>query len=738
MIDHSRNLDFLDPPVAEDGSKVRELTPRPSLEELDRIVEGLPRGLDADHAAMLGASGIAPAVIAARGYRTIIAKSILERLGFQAWQSRIPALLVPLRNRDGLVVAIQIRPDRPRLDKGGKAVKYDSVMGAAHRVDFPSGLPLPDPGGEIWVTEGVKKADALASRGIYCLALPGVDAWSGIDAIKDLKSVEWTGRTVVIAFDSDVVTNPQVSKAREALAGFLRDRKASIQYLNLPTGPDGQKQGIDDYLAAGHMLEDVRRLVVAPPTTATPDPVSTEWMRHLDRTPTGRLIANSRTLGLILRNDPAFAALRFDEFSHLVRLGDLPIENSDVFRWAEYIETSYGRGSTVPRPSLREAAEAIGRERSFHPIRDWLDSLQWDGISRLGELFSVYYGSRKDEYSRAVGRNFLIGAVARIYDPGCKHDSMPILEGRQGIRKSSSIRALFGAEYFAEMKATPDSKDFDAALQGMWVLEFAELESLDRASIARIKVQLSTQSDWVRLSYRKDPQSYPRQCVFIGTTNDTEYLRDPTGARRFWPIRVLNIDLEGITRDREQLWAEAVHLYRAGATWWEVPEDKAREEQEARYQTDSWEEVIRDWLRGKSEVTTTEVLEECLKIERGRHDRLAQMRTGNIFRRLGWERIRVRRGNGLIWVYRPPDSVPTSEVGTNRNKVGTPNDDAIVPTVPTKNGDSTFSTLPENSTEKGRNSGNNPVLEQCSHLVPTSGGSGRLGTDDTDVWEEIE
>ena len=290
------------------------------------------------------------------------------------------------------------------------------------------------------------------------------------------------------------------------------------------------------------------------------------------------------------------------------------------------------------------------------------------------------------------------------------------------------------------MKAPPESKDFDAALQGKWILEFAELESLDRASVTRIKFQLSVQSDWVRLAYRKDNQDFPRQCVFIGTTNDSEYLRDPTGARRFWPIKVRVIDLEGITRDRDQLWAEAVHMYRAGATWWEVPEDIAREEQEARYQADSWEEIIENWLQGKSEVTTTQVLEECLYIERGRHDRLAQMRVGNIFRRLGWERIRVRRGEGRLWVYRPPDPVPTSEVGTGRAKVGTSNDDATGPTVPTQNGENTFPTLNNKSVEQGRDSRagrDNSAPEACSYLALPSGESDKVGTDDN-VWEEID
>ena len=732
LIDHARDLDALDPPVASDGGRIREMIPLPIPEDLNRIVEAQPRTLDSDHSTMLMDSGISSDVVAARGYRTIKEKSVLASLGFQVWQSRVPALLIPLRNREGDIVSIQIRPDRPRQDKTGKIVKYESVLGAGHRIDFPVCLQFPGAGGGVWITEGTKKADSLASRGIYCLALPGVDSWSGTEAINDLKGVDWRGRTVVIAFDSDVSINPRVGKAREALAGFLRDRKAFVRYLNLPSGPQSQKQGIDDYLAAGNTLDDVYALVRDPSSPSSPDPVSMAWADKLDRTPTRRLIPNSRSLGLILRNDPAGQTFRYNEFSCLVCLGDRAVEDSDLFRMAEHIETSYGCGCTVPVARIREAVEAVARERPFHPVRDWLSGLRWDRTARIDTLLPVFFGGQDDEDTRAVGKNLLIGSVARIFDPGAKLDTMVVLEGDQGSRKSSSLQTLFGADWVAEMKATPDSRDFEAALIGLWCIEFADLEGMGRTDRNRIKMQLSTRSDWVRLAYRRDPARYPRQCIFVSTANDNDYLRDPTGARRFWPVRCGKIDLESLDRDRDQLWAEAVHRYRAGETWWEVP-DQAKDEQEERYQFDSWEEIIAPWLTGRSEVTTTEILRDCLEILETRdHSHAAQVRIGTILKRCGWERVKVRRGPCLAWVYRPPEIVPNSGSGTHGNKLGTSSTDAIVPNVPVEISPQISPHFPNNSIENDGNIGTIQYQSHCSQLVPNPGSS------DSGTFREVE
>ena len=749
MSDHTRDLVALDPPVASDGSRIREMILLPTPEDLHRIVEALPQTLDSDHARMLDSSWISPEVVLARGYRTIRDKSILVSLGFQVWQSRVPALLIPLRNREGRVISVQIRPDRPRQDKTGKVVKYDTPMGAGHRVDFPAGRPLPEPGGEVWITEGVKKADALVSRGIYCLALPGVDTWSGSEAILDLKGVDWRGRSVVIAFDSDTASNPRVGKARDALAEFLKDRGAAVRYLDLPPSQYGQKQGIDDFLASGHTPPEIQSLISEPPGSAEKN--ESQWTKALVCSDRGIPRINAHNLSLILSNDPDIEGrVQYDEFSRNVTIDKCPCGVPERFRLAAQIERKYFDGA-VGDDLLSRAIETIAKDHPFHPVRDWLVSLKWDGRSRIDALFSNYFGSEDSEYTRAVSRNVLIGAVARIYRPGCKLDTMPVIEGPQGEKKSSAIETLFGSSWYSVSKAALDSKDFDQSLLGCWALEFAEMDKFSRADVARIKLQLSTAVDRIRLPYRRDFESFPRTSVFFGSINENEYLRDPTGNRRFWPIRVGRIDLPALFHEREQLWAEAVQRYERGEPWWNVPE-QAKDEQEARFQMDSWEEVIAPWLRNTlpKETTTTRVLEECLTIERGRHRREEQMRVGAILKRLGWERVRCRTPEGLEWKYVP---VPRHNVGTGGNEVGTLNTDAIVPTVPTsfqdkdppetvrhsnpllKRGDvhSPATLLKKVGTVgTGRN---NSVPEPCSQVVPTPNVLGGVGTTE---WQEVE
>ncbi|MGL3710496.1 VapE domain-containing protein [Leptospirillum ferriphilum] len=636
----------------------------------------------------------------------------------------------------------EIRLDAP-IGKTYRPI-HRSPNGTWKTGDPPGKLPLyqidklpADAKIQILIVEGPKCVEAARKLGFHVT--------TSSHGARSARKADWTPikdrRDILIWPDNDAPGQKYAENVRDILISVGVPREG-IRILDPERFALGEGEDIAEWVER-HPGE-TPDLAESSGRDDEPEQSNPDWISQLDRTPTGRLIPNSRSLGLVLRNDPAGQTFRYNEFSRLVCLGDRVVEESDLFRLAERIETLYGRGCTVPVARIREAVEAIARERPFHPVRDWLSGLRWDGTVRIGTLLPVYYGGRDDEYTRTVGKNLLVGAVARIYDPGAKLDTMVVLEGDQGSRKSSSLQTLFGADWVAEMKATPDSRDFEASLLGLWCIEFADLEGMGRADRNRIKMQISTRSDWVRLVYRRDPARYPRQSIFVSTANDNDYLKDPTGARRFWPVRCGKIDLEALARDRDQLWAEAVHRYRAGETWWEVPE-QAKDEQEARYQSDSWEEIIAPWLSGRSEVTTTEILRDCLEILETRdHSHAAQVRVGNTLKRCGWERVKVRRGSCLAWVYRPPENVPNPELGTHGNKLGTSCTDAIVPNVPIENAFSIsprFSKLFSNKSSEidnklgtdGNKSIPEPCSQPCSRLVPKSTPP-EMGT----TWKEIE
>jgi predicted P-loop ATPase len=208
----------------------------------------------------------------------------------------------------------------------------------------------------------------------------------------------------------------------------------------------------------------------------------------------------------------------------------------------------------------------------------------------------------------------LIAAVARIMEPGCKADHIVILEGEQGTLKSTALDVMF-RPYFSDDLSEFGSKDSRIEMNGVWCLELAELTSMRRADVERVKAFASRRIDRFRPSYGRHVIEAPRQCVLIGTTNGDSYLKDESGARRFWPLRCGRIDIDLLARDRDQLWGEATSLYRAGEPWWLTDLKDiaaARAEQDDRYIGDAWSDVIGAYVRDRDEVTVTEILAEAV------------------------------------------------------------------------------------------------------------------------------
>ncbi|MHB8372248.1 MAG: VapE domain-containing protein [Thermoplasmataceae archaeon] len=385
-----------------------------------------------------------------------------------------------------------------------------------------------------------------------------------------------------------------------------------------------------------------------------PDPeihADDSWTNLLLRSDKGALKVNSHNLLLVLQNDPAYRGkICFNMFSaeSVYRKGDLlePFTDASVILLAAQLEGKYPWGGAINPRSLDGIIDAVSRHTPIHPIRDWLDDLTWDGIERIEHLFIDFYGADDTPYVRSVGRNLMIGAVARILKPGCKLDTMPILEGKQGLMKSTSLKVLFGSDYAMEVKESPESKDFNQSMRGKWCLEFADLDTFSRAEVNRLKNQLSTQIDTYRASYARRSCDYPRQSFFVGTTNEDTYLRDPTGARRYLPVRCRSIDLKGLAASRDQLFAEAVQKFRNGIPWHVIDDpDQAVLAQEERYLSDSWEDYILPWLERPDsplQVSVSMVLEGALKIPGDKQDRSAQVRVGSILHRAGYRQVKGR------------------------------------------------------------------------------------------------
>lgn len=321
---------------------------------------------------------------------------------------------------------------------------------------------------------------------------------------------------------------------------------------------------------------------------------------------------------------------------------------------------------------VNQAALIVAERKMFHPVRDWLSSLKWDGTRRLVSLFPYYFRAVDTQFSREAGRRWLISAVARVWQPGCQVKYMPVLEGPQDLGKSTGIQALVGAQWFSDTGLMIGNKDSYQCLRGKIAHEWAELASFKSAKdIESLKGFISSPVDNYRRSYDDRNRDFPRQCVFIGTTNEERWLTDPTGGSRFWPIRCRgeHVLRDELAADREQLWAEANSDYHDGHKWYfDAKEEaglagEAREQQDARRDADPWTGIIAKWLEspsvpdqvsggrrvlhiGKHGFAGWDILTGALDLKRGECDRRYENRLGKVMLELGYDARQVRVDKG--------------------------------------------------------------------------------------------
>lgn len=315
-----------------------------------------------------------------------------------------------------------------------------------------------------------------------------------------------------------------------------------------------------------------------------------------------------------------------------------PWKDLDEMQLTLYMQRKLGL-ERISDDQVKKACFIFANRNIKNEPRDWMDSLVWDGKERIESLFPHYFGAEVNEYTVSVGRNFLLGMVARVYYPGCQVDYMPVLEGEQGFRKSTSL-LIIGGKWAAESTRSVLDKDFYLELQGKLLVIFNEMHNLSRAEHTVVKNMITTRHDRYRTPYGKLPQDYPRCGVFAGTTNEHSWLRDHTGDRRYWPIRTVGmIRTDELQADRDQLFAEAVQKIKAGNKWHLFPEALARKEQAERRQEDPWEETILQYISNMEKVSTEELYgPPCLDHPKARRTRSDALRIGQVMTALGWEK----------------------------------------------------------------------------------------------------
>ena len=392
---------------------------------------------------------------------------------------------------------------------------------------------------------------------------------------------------------------------------------------------------------------------------------------------------------LVLTEHPEWKGIiAFDSFKQAVttlrppptRENERPVNHSagewtdaTSVRTAAWLSQEYSNSFGVQ--TVDSAVSGIAEQNSIHPVRSYLKALKWDAKIRLPKLFASYFGADDTSYAEAIGVRFMISAVARVMDPGCKVDNLVVLEGPQGIGKSTAARVLAkNAEWFSDTGVVLGDKDSYQCLRGVWLYELAELASVRAVrDVERYKAFFSSPIDTYRPSYGRRNVQIPRQTIFIGTTNELEYLHDKSGNRRFWPVKCTRVDLESLRSDVDMLWAEAVTRYESREAWHVDTVDLAeqcREQQAEREQVDPWVQFVADWLAPEwpvirsgddyerinkvQGVTTADVLRGAIGMAKDRIDRAAETRAGQALRHLGWESQRFRLDGERVRKYFGP------------------------------------------------------------------------------------
>lgn len=540
-----------------------------------------------------------------------------------------------------------------------------------------------DPKKPVLIVEGEKAADAAqAIASAYVVV-----TWPG--GSKAVKKIDWSpiyGRSVLIWPDNDI----SGFDAAADIIEILKPHCQTIKTIKIPTGslPEGwdAADAVDDKWDGKRFIEWAKPLAVTVNIThnvtnntlnvsqttvnfsapeedhAVPsESMYAVWDRlGLALSQSGYPINNEDNVARIFEGTPILGErLWFDDFYNSVFIetknGGQELKDLDIFKLTMHLQRNYGM-SRISDATVRRALLILADRVHKNEPLDWMESLKWDGKPRIEAFCVTHLGAKSTPYVLAASKNFWISMASRIYNPGCIMRTMIILKSKQWAGKSTAF-AIIGGKWYAEALESIQSNNFLQSLHGKMLIEFADMSGMDRADVNRIKQVISCRMDRFRAPYDRVPNDHPRRCVLVSTTNEGNFLRDDTGGSRFWPIETGVIQHDKITADRDQLFAEAVHYFKAGAAWHIMPMEETEAIQESYRQTDEWETIIEEWLNKpglfNNETTVARVAFDCLKIPVDKLDKSTQIRIARNLTTVGWEKHQKREGDKVVKVWRP-------------------------------------------------------------------------------------
>ncbi len=547
----------------------------------------------------------------------------------------------------------------------------------------------------IEVTEGAKKAGCLLTHGYISICLTGV--WNGkekqkLKAIPTLAPFLTNGRPIHLVFDADIVVKHQVQEALK-YAGYLAQKQGCIVGVATWELADDNK-GVDD-LIVNHGLEAFEEVM----DNLIP---YKQWLKSLERQ-----LSNSdiQAKTLDTKNLLEYVSNKYRDRLKLNELKQrVELDGEEYALDRAYLTLAKHDSINAPKAKAADVFREVAIENTYNPVKNYLEVVEKTASPiSLDNLSSRYFGTDNPLYDAFLKRT-LIAAVARTYEPGCKHDLALVLQGKQGIKKSTFFSVL-GGDWFDDSMGDGRNKDDLIILNKCWIQEWGEIERVfGKRQAGELKAFITRKKDTFRQPYGMTALEHARRSIIVGSVNDSQFLVDPTGNRRYCviPIQVKRINIKQLKQERDRIWAAAVKAYHQGEQWWLTEEEeKLSTANNQQFQiVDEWESAISNYLTSRTIVSITEILTQVFDYELGKIDRSSQMRVGTILTSLGWKKVGQKQHQGLRQVvWQPTIPLPPPQgIAEVLQAENVANQGLSIPTIPTTpNQTNSFeNNLPEN------------------------------------------